>query len=161
MKVFLLNLAILFCGSAKCQDIPTADLFKRIYQLKFDTITGTTFLLDHEEKNYLITARHILKGAKDKQILQLEIYQDSTWKSAIGQVFLHNNSTVDVAVIKPLEISYVDSPIKISSDNAVLGDEGYFLGFPFGFRTSASGMNDGFPFPLIKKAVFSGRATRI
>src|SRR5690606_9911509 len=40
------------------------------------------------------------------------------------------------------------------------GDNGIFLGYPYGFRTNdKSNLNLGFPFPLIKRANFSGLTT--
>ena len=62
-------------------------------------------------------------------------------------------------MIKPEWLDYVESAISLKDITALLGDEGFFMGFPYGLSTSDRGnTNAGFPLPLLKKAVFSGNS---
>ena len=73
-----------------------------------------------------------------------------------GIVYLHNNKNVDIALFKPDSLAFFKSNITLDVGQPVIGDEGYFLGFPFGLNMKGSGnLNNGFAFPFVKKALHS------
>ena len=115
------------------------------------------FIAENDSDNYLITAKHLFPNNKSGDTISVEIFKDSSWTILNGKVFYHDSSIVDIAVIKIKERLKAFSPYKLKSFEFILSDEGFFMGFPYGFKTSDKGkMNFGYPFPMIKKAIFSG-----
>jgi len=142
------------------QDYITSEIISRVFHMKYKSGTGTTFLIDKDSTNYFVTAKHILEHAKFGEKITIEIYQDSLWKTLSGNVYFDTTKNVDVALIKPKGLNFVQSGISLKNIPMILGDEGFFMGFPYGLSTSdAGGINSGFPFPLMKKAVYSGSST--
>lgn len=159
---FYLNLAVLICflmvpNLLFGQKLVTSDFLQRVFLVRYIDSIGTTFLIEHNSKNYFVTAKHLLKHPSFGQQITIEIYKESQWFKMSGIVYTDTLTNVDIAVIEPSNFKNVYSAFKIESTNLALGDEGYFLGFPYGFSTlDKSNLNDGFPFPLIKQAVLSG-----
>lgn len=154
--IFFFVLAVLprFVAS---QDFLHSGAFTSVFNLKNNNITGTTFLIDKDSINYFVTAKHILQNPQYGQKITVEILQDTLWKELIGTVFFDTTKNVDVVLIRPDGFSFVKSGISLKRISMILGDEGFFLGFPFNFSTTdKENINSGFPFPLIKKAVYSG-----
>ncbi|WP_188650984.1 S1 family peptidase [Yeosuana aromativorans] len=142
------------------QDYLTTDILSRVFHMKYKTQTGTTFLVAKDSVNYFVTAKHVLQNPKYGEKLTVEIYQDSLWKTLTGNVYFDKTNDVDVALIMPEGFGFVQSGISLKNIQTIIGDEGYFLGFPYGLSSLDKGkINAGFPFPLVKKAVFSGTTT--
>jgi len=160
MKHFLLFL-IIGCSALKSfsQDFITGNEFSRTFNLKKDTLSGTCFLIFENKKNYWITAKHVLGNVRNGQKINFYILQDTSWLIATGTVLLHSNPQIDIAVISPEDTSTTNG-IALNQTGPALGEEGFFLGFPFGLKTKdPSNINKGFPFALVKKCVFSGAYT--
>ncbi len=128
--------------------------------MKYNGQRATTFLIDKDSINYFVTAKHALQNPKYGQKLTIEIYQDSVWKTLTGNVYFNQLNDVDIALIEPEGLDFVESGISLKEIRTIIGDEGYFLGFPYGLSSmDKENINAGFPFPLVKKAVFSGTTT--
>jgi S1-C subfamily serine protease len=141
------------------QDFVSELEFSRTFNIRKDSSIGTCFLINEKQKNYWITAKHVLGTVRNNQRISFFILQDTSWLITTGSVLIHSNPIIDIAVIVPDDTSSVNA-ISLNQTEIVLGDEGFFLGFPFGMKTSDnSKINKGFPFALIKKCVFSGNYT--
>lgn len=115
------------------------------------------FVIDSDTSNYLVTAKHLFPNNRNSDSVRFEIFKDTSWLTLRGKIYYHDSFFVDIAVIKINEKLKDFSPYKMKSFEYVLGDDGYFLGFPYGFKTSDKDkVNLGYPFPMIKKATFSG-----
>lgn len=136
-------------------DFLTTDILQSVFHMKYNGSTGTTFLIEKDSTNYFVTAKHIIKDSKYGDKLTIEIYQDSLWKTLTGEVYFDKLNDIDIALIKPENFGYVKSGITFKQTESIIGDEGFFLGFPYGLKTNFDN-NVGFPLPLIKKALFSG-----
>lgn len=160
MKQLIIYLfAIIFGLNAKSQDFVSTDLVSSVFNIKYGNSTATGFLLSHNKELYLITAKHIFPNVSDSQKINIELFADSQWVNIPVSVLLHNNKSVDIAILKTNDTASF-SFIDLSSITFMLGDEGFFLGFPFGLHSSDNfRLNKGFPVPLIKKAIFSGSVT--
>ncbi|MBK8681075.1 MAG: trypsin-like peptidase domain-containing protein [Bacteroidetes bacterium] len=157
MQKYLYLILISFFGSNSfSQDYNLTLELQRTYNILKDSATGTCFLIESNQKNYWVTAKHVLGQVKNNQKIDFYILHDNSWTISSGIVLLHSNPSIDIALIVPSDTTKVNA-ISIRQVEAVLGDEGFFLGYPFGMRTNDnSKLNGGFPFPLIKKCVFSG-----
>lgn len=160
MRNALLSLIILCSQTIIAQQYLTLDVIGRVFQFKYEGGTGTSFIIHKDSTNYLITAKHILKNTANGESIKFGIFQDNAWALFKGKVYFDKNKDVDIAVIVVDGLGFSKSSIEIGDTKTVLGDEGFFLGFPYGLKTNDHGkINKGFPFPLLKKAVLSGSIT--
>jgi hypothetical protein len=62
---------------------------------------------------------------------------------------------VDICVLAPPHTISPSVEIDPTTRKITLGQDVYFLGFPYGLQSEVGELNDGFPFPLVKKACVS------
>ncbi len=141
------------CHAAYCQ--PTGNVLSRVYQIKFNGEGGTAFVVDYEDRQYFVTARHIMASAGDGATASVELQGfNESMKARPVTVLLGKNKCVDVAVLVPSEKKInAAEPIPYPYKFA-FGQEAYFLGFPYGLFTS---INQGGAVALIKHAYVSAR----
>jgi hypothetical protein len=124
--------------AAACLGLPTSaqvtvNVLNRVVQVRSQAGTCSAFTIELDEKQYLVTARHCLKGVNDAS--GLEIRQGTTWKPVNGPAFFPSNEDVDIAAIglaKRLTVAFEFQP---TTDGIGLGQPVYFLGFPSGLST--------------------------
>ena len=151
IKIFLLVIAI----SINClsQDINT-NILLRVFLVKYQNNAGSAFTIEYDNKQYLISAAHIFQGISQNS--SIEIFHDSKWKilnvRRIGIV----QDSVDIIVFSAnFQLSPVyDMPASLT--HIIIGQDIYFLGFPFGITTNMQTLNKYFPLPLVKKGILSG-----
>ena len=130
---------------------------QRVFNIKHDKQIGTTTLIEFDKENYFVTAKHMFLDAKDSQKITIELNKDDQWKKLEGVIHFHNIEEIDIVIIKPTNLAFSSSGINFKDIPLIFGDEGFFLGFPLLKKTKDnSRINEGFPFPLVKKAIFSG-----
>lgn len=137
-----------------------SEIFLRnTFEIHIASKKQTAFLIEHKSINYLVTARHIFLDKPVRTEFKLFNSQaQNNLENYSGTVFYNDNPSVDLVLIKPTGIPYRKA-ITLENTVNVLGDSGYFLGFPFDFKTITSGnFNLGYPIPLVKKATYSGVA---
>jgi hypothetical protein len=135
----------------------TTDIISRVVYILVKGNIGSGYVTKIGLFNYIVTAKHIFSNCKNLDSVQLKIFQDGTWIEYNSVILLHQNEAVDVAVV-PFKTNIFDqlaNPI-ITSANVVIGDDGYFLGFPLQLLPEGEQVNGGRPVPLIKRATLSG-----
>lgn len=130
-----------------------AQVMQRVFQLKHGGATGTCFALDVDNRQYLCTARHCMQSFAGGAI---ELFQDNQWKTLNVRLVGFGSHGSDVCVLYP-RIRLVHSALSLpaSPEGFFYGQEGFFLGFPFGMRMDSKNMNMSFPFPFVKRATVS------
>jgi hypothetical protein len=129
--------------------------FQRVFQIQSGNEKGTAFLIEVDDRQYVITARHIVSGIKDHG--SIRILTDKGWEEIKVNVILPDNPQIDIAAMAPDSLLTPAMPIPLESGkptNYMVGQDVYFLGFPFGLSTPHSRSSRRFPF--VKKAIFSG-----
>lgn len=123
---------------------PTTALFARVLMVQSAHDRGTIFALNVDQREYWITAKHILTGKKHPphgtlenkstllQILNPGV-EGEQWVSVTFSVIDPGND-VDIVVLAPPNPLFGEaaSTISTGSDNVVLGGDCEFMGFPFG-----------------------------
>lgn len=156
-KTILIIITLLISNFIMAQDYLTQDILTKVFHLKYGKSTGTTFLIAYKKENFFVTAKHIFPNVKNKQNIKVEIFQDSLWKNLSGKIYFDVSKDIDIVLIKPDNLPFIESGISLKDFGLILGDNGYFLGFPYGLGNLDKGnINQGFPIPLVKKAVYSG-----
>lgn len=151
---FFLLVFLVSCSTAFSQETAPAYVFKKIYKITFGQNSLTSFLIEYKERNYFVTARHAFLGNETHTSFSLSNDQGNIQVNA--DVFFHENPLVDIAVLKPHKMEKTDGISLIMAEELKLGDNGFFFGFPLGLEMSVTpNLNNGFPFPLVKRANLS------
>jgi S1-C subfamily serine protease len=131
----------------------TGNVLNRVFQIRVGGSTATAFVLDYEERQFVITANHVVAGAGEQARIDVFGLGDSQWHTFDFKILHGPNACGDVAVLIPTEKNFdrKSDPIPYPAVLA-LGQEAYFLGFPYGLDTSFS--NKGAR-ALVKHAYFS------
>ena len=86
--------------------------------------------------------------------------QEKKWKDLQIKLVGHGEGEVDISVLAAdIQISPKHS-LTPTMDGIVLGQDIYFLGFPFGLMSNIESQNRNFPMPLVKKGIVSLVAKR-
>lgn len=141
----------------------TSNVWLRTFFAKFGNSTGTAFTTEIDSRQYLVTARHVVEGIKSRDAIH--IFHDRKWKKLDVQVIGIGEEESDIAVLSPsLQLSPL-LPLEASTDGLTLGQQLYFLGFPFGWDGGSEYLSNGYPMGFVKSGVLSaiipGNPTKI
>lgn len=134
----------------------TSNVYQRVFYLQYMDSTGTCFALDIDMKQYIVTARHVVDGIKDRD--KVSIFYKNQWH--IGDVRVigmgsNEDLSNDIAILAVEHRVAPAVPLEATSAGVVYGQDVFFLGFPYGLYTDTEIMR-GFPLPLVKKGTMSG-----
>ena len=131
----------------------TTNVIQRVFHLRVKESTGTVFALDHEGKQYLITASHVLKEMTSLD--EIEIFHGRQWKG-LPTAMVGIAESADIAVLAPKIQLAPPYQLEATMGGMLFGQQVYFLGFPLGMMGDSGQMNRDFPFPLVKSGILSG-----
>lgn len=161
MKFSLLFFTILVCLKAViAQDYITNEIIQKVLLIKYNKGTATGFFVKYKNHTYLITAKHVVDSINKTRKLNgdtinIKAFQNSQWIPISGRVYFNNNKKVDIAVINTPSIKLDTINFDLTVKGMILGENGYFLGFPFGGTTMIDSANFNSPLPLVKGALLS------
>lgn len=144
---------LLLCSESESSGMGlTSNITSRTFLIKFKNDYGTAFTIEVNNRQYLITARHVVEGIGDKGTIF--IFHDSVWKPLEVKVIYCDEKDIDIVVlIPPFQLSPT-LEIKTTNTGAMIGQDVYFLGFPYEWY-SDFGFKNKFPFPFVKKGILS------
>lgn len=128
----------------------TLNVITRVFYLKNNGIGGTCFTIDIDNKQYFVTAKHIVESINDSD--NIELYRDN-WQSYEAKIVGHSE-IADVSVFT-LDIFFDAYPLPASITGIIFGQDIFYLGFPFDSKTDIWKLNRGFLMPAIKKGILS------
>jgi S1-C subfamily serine protease len=134
--------------------IPT-NVFTRVLLIEAGDATGSAFTIDVDGRQYFITAKHVVSKVSDNDSIKLRRLDG--WTSAHVKV-LRCDDPVDIAVLIPDKQVTLNFPLEPSMLASQLGQDMYFLGFPYGQEFSDVKMekvSGRISIPFIKKAIWS------
>lgn len=141
----------------------TANAIHRTFQIRNKDATGTAFAIDWENRQYLITARHVVKGFKSSS--HIGIFHEKQWKNVPTDVVGIGADEIDVAVLACAVRLAPPHSLPATNEGLTYGQTVHFLGFPFGMDSGMESLNRDFPVPFVKagvvSAMISGDASRI
>ncbi len=130
----------------------TINIIQRVFHIRVGASTGTAFAIEQDDRQYLITAAHVVSSLKGSYVV--ELFHEGAWKTlALSLTGISQNA--DIAVFAPPFQLAPSLPTPVSADGVTYGQDVYFLGFPYGIAPEFEGLNRAFPFPLVKKACLS------
>jgi S1-C subfamily serine protease len=147
-----LAVCIAFLSTSAVADYVTANMLCRVLCLRNGAVQGTGFTVEVDGRQYIVTAGHLLSGTN--QVAVVETYRDNEWKKL--PVTVLRSAEADVAVLVPSQVLTPTMKIILGSEGTVLGQDVYFLGFPYMLSTDVClDKNNGFPIPFVKKGILS------
>ncbi|WP_447897835.1 S1 family peptidase [Stenotrophomonas sepilia] len=130
----------------------TNNVYSRVFQLKVGHSTGTIFVMEHEDRQYWVTAKHVISDWDREQPLDV-MRSDGWWQIRLRLVGEHQSA--DVAVLAA-NFAVKVYEAEASMKNFAISQEVFFLGFPFGWSAHVPAhVNREFPLPFIKRAIVS------
>ena len=133
----------------------TTNIIQRVFLIRINDVQGTSFTIEHGGKQFLISAKHIFININDKGNVTFLIFRSGSWGVLTSKIHYHTNPIIDIAVIELVSDLSPRHELEITEGNMVLGQDVFFLGFPYGLFTDSNTINNGFPFPFVKKAICS------
>jgi S1-C subfamily serine protease len=127
-----------------------ANIYKRVVRLTTSAGIGTGFTVDHDDRCYVVTARHVLPpGGGQVTVDRL----GCSWSGHVQTLpGVHPDS--DIAVFQvPDDFALTDLPIELTSDHIIFSSEAFFFGYPFGLALHLDAADQ---LPLVKRATVSG-----
>lgn len=134
----------------------TFNAFGRIFQIKSATGTATAFSVDENGRQYLVTALHVLP----EPVNEVQLRFKDAWKTIPVTLTGRGNKDIDVVVYSPSFRIAPDFELPLTKGLMILGQDVYFLGFPYGITSEVNDPGWHLPYPLIKKACISGRINK-
>ncbi|NUO79834.1 trypsin-like peptidase domain-containing protein [candidate division KSB1 bacterium] len=138
----------------------TANFIHRTFRIKCGNSIGTGFTVDVDGKQYLVTAKHVIKDFGTTA--GLEVFGNAVWSPVPAKLVGHCDENVDISILAPTKpISPPNLPVTASSEGLVYGQDLYFLGFPYGVLSRVIFNGAGYPLPLVKRAILSSFAGNV
>jgi hypothetical protein len=116
---------------------------------------GTAFTLEVDGSEYLITARHLVDTTKSSFNLRLFLHEK--WHDIPVQVVGHGKGEIDISVLKlPFQLTKAgEIQVFPTIANLALGQDIYFLGFPYKMWGNVGAAMGGMPCAFAKKGTVS------
>ena len=129
----------------------TGNVISRVFQIRVGRETGSSFIVDSGDKQYLVTAEHMVSSLGDKGTVDL--FYEAKWHPMEFAIVHSKRTCVDIAVLVPKQKHILNAEALPFADHYVISQEVYFLGFPYGLFTDAENLH--MAAPLIKHGYLS------
>ncbi|WP_291140909.1 S1 family peptidase [Flavobacterium sp. UBA7680] len=136
----------------------TNNIIGRTYFISINDDEGSSFTLEHNDIQYLITAKHVIDSLnfKNGDNIEINISYDEKWHKLKCVAYQHHDPGIDIVVLKLEKPTFPQYPISFVMENLYYGGDVFFLGFPYGmFTKDDSKINNKFPLPFVKKGILS------
>ena len=131
----------------------TSNVIHRTFRIQWRDGSGTAFAIDHGQRQYLVTARHVVEGIESGD--HVKILHKKTWKTLPVTVVGLGEDPIDVAVLACSVRLAPSLPLPPTSAGLVYGQPVAFLGYPFGWDSGGEHINRGVPLPFVKAGIVS------
>jgi S1-C subfamily serine protease len=135
----------------------TANILSRVFQIRYGGLSGSSFTIEIDKRQYLVTARHVVAGVSDGDSISL--MRDGHWVPYTIKAIPIDPPQADIAVLALPSVLPQTFTVQVASESLALGEEAYFLGFPFGITFPGAPQASGFPLPFVKHGICSAFGT--
>lgn len=162
MKRWLPVLLALLClaASSAAAQVPTSNVLYRLLRIRTPVGTGSAFTIEVDGRQYVVTARHNLRGFGPQG--EIELWREGAWSRLRGRAIYPARETVDIAALDLGRSVTVTFPLVASAGGLTLGQQVYFLGYPHGLGSAiAAPVPPGFgEIPFLKSGIVSAMDDR-
>lgn len=131
--------------------VPYGDL-SLVFNIKYDNRVGSSFIIDVDNKQYIITARHIIPYAKKGA--KISIYTGGEWNEFVIEPIYPRDKNIDIVALVTDKPIAPKMSIDVGEKGIYVGQDVYFLGFPFGLASQVDDPKK-MLVPFIKKGILS------
>ena len=157
MRRLLVSITLLLICSLAYGQVST-NVLLRVFRFESGDRAGTAFTVEVDRQQYVITARHNLP--KPEVNVDVKLFLDSAWRSFKARAIYPDKTSVDIVALDVGQKVTVDFPLEPTSKDAILGQQVYFVGYPWGLG-SRGGLPVGVAeFPFVKSGVLSAMDSR-
>ena len=135
----------------------SANILSRVFQIRYGALSGSSFTIEIDKRQYLVTAGHVVAGVSDGDSISL--MRDGHWVSHTVKTIPVDPPQADIAVLVLPSVLPQTFTVQVASESLALGEEAYFLGFPFGITFPGAPQASGFPLPFVKHGICSAFGT--
>ena len=115
---------------------------------------GTAFALEFGGKQYLVTAKHLLHPYASS--FNLQVFYNKQWLSGRAEVVGRARGEIDIALLRVAQqLTPPAYEVAVGFGEIELGQDVYFLGYPFKMWVDYGELTVGLPSPFIKKGTLS------
>jgi hypothetical protein len=161
------------CSALDAQSaMPTTNILFKTFMIRTKTDEGTMFSIDVDDREYWLTAKHILTGRKSgpagevtEKSVSLDVLDpvgEAVKWNPVEFTVIDPGKDIDIVVLVP-ESPLQEPPIpslKVLSGNVGMGGECSFLGYPYANTWTATFSNSAgsaaYKMPFIKHCYISG-----
>jgi len=119
---------------------------------------GTAFSIEIDGTEYLVTAKHLLNTNLSE--FELKIFHNEAWLPLHVQVVGHAKGEIDISVLRlPIRLTHQEMVVTPSMGELTLGQDVFFLGFPYKMWGNVGSFMGGRPCPFAKKGTVSSLGT--
>jgi hypothetical protein len=138
---------------------PPPFMFVRTVPVRVGQEYGTAFVIDYKGRQYLVTAKHLVKSLPSKDAA-IQLFEDLQWKDLRTDILNCKSSEVDAVALrfeKPEKLSD-DPAVDVSTLDQMIGSAVFFFGFPnfgheMGLHTTLG--KTGQHLPMVKRGILS------
>lgn len=135
--------------------IPNRTIFETTLKIFYGDNTGTCFIINHNSKQFLITAKHLFPNIINNTEISIKVEGASINLNLNAKLLIHKINAIDIAVLEIEEIYFGEVLVLRNTDSFHIGQECLFLGFPlYAFLSSSTSIGN---VALVKKAIVSAR----
>ncbi len=133
----------------KTNAVIPASTFHRMFHIQCGRRRGTAFSLDVHDRQYLITASHLLAPFQNQA--PVELFHGGKWKPLDVLVVGVGPPQIDVAVLAlKFRVTLPEFSLMPNAGSLTPGQTCYCLGFPLGERGGEKTAEQPFPIPFVK-----------
>ncbi len=160
---------VLYCSAVGAQSAePTSNILFKTLMIRTKTEAGTMFSIEVDNREYWLTAKHILTGRKSgpagevsEKTVSLDVLDpigDAIKWNPNQFTVIDPGKDIDIVVLVPTTVLQdIKIPsLKVSSEGFGMGEECSFLGFPFASTWTATFSSTPYKMPFIKHCYISG-----
>lgn len=140
----------------------TGNVLQRVLRMQCGTEAGSSFTIERNGVQYLVTAKHLFEKQNYPRVTEIKLLIDGIYQKFEVEIKYPLDNKIDIAVLKTNPYCELTPKFntRVSSEGVILGQEVYFLGFPFDYeRLLVNYPNSNSPVPFVKKATMSGMLT--
>jgi hypothetical protein len=127
------------------------EILQRVFLFRCGSQWGTCFAIDVDNRQYILTAKHLTHSLKSKGEVQIE--KNGKWIPLVVELIPPVEDPNDLVALAPNKVLVPKMNIFLGEDRMVIGQEVFFLGFPFGLSTEGVPLVERIPF--VKKGIIS------
>ncbi|MGC4099770.1 serine protease family protein [Ferruginibacter sp.] len=137
----------------------TRSVLQRTFYIKYQvsdqySTLGTAFTFEINNVQYLATTSHSFTFTEHCQELDILIMRNNEWETIHSKIFKHPKKAVDICILAlPNDLSPRHF-VEMTDKGVQLGQDTFFLGFPYGKFMDVE-INNDYPIPFVKKGIFS------